>query len=80
MLMKLTTGGNFTNTLHAAFFVQKYLCKDFRFMNFWHGEIGKKAALKMLVKLATECAFKAITTKKTLMPECERNTFLKCPM
>jgi hypothetical protein len=46
MLVKLTTGVNFTNIICAAF---SYL--DLRFVLFWRKNIGAKAACIMLVKL-----------------------------
>jgi len=62
MLMKLTTGLNFTNIFQGVFFLTKALSGAFCTYNMWlyflsKGHYGKKAALKILEKLTTGVNF-----------------------
>ena len=58
MLVKLTSGDNFTNILQAAFLYKNvfaaFMCLQLGFVTFCRKEIGAKAAGKMLVKLTLE--------------------------
>jgi hypothetical protein len=52
MLVKSTSGVNFTNIIRAAFSYKSFaLSLDLRFVLFWRKNIGAKAVRNMLVKL-----------------------------
>jgi len=54
MLVKLTTGVNFTHILQAVFPYKSVLCSSGFYVIFWQKETGSKTACKMLVKLSTD--------------------------